>query len=213
MTFYPPSWWQLYLETADYWVLNPQPYSFCFLYSSIFEFVNHFSFSSPLNFSHFQPPSSFFQHLMCFCYTVLTPTKWQFENKMVLIALSCLCLYETQRANELLFPASREMYRTHLLSPLSSCVCFPLSLSLHWALIWQMLKTPNCLFWSCFSSSFCVHVNMNGHWPLCNVWSRIHLVHLHLVCLSQPSICCWGESWVRWSCYCWPAGCCCLFGL
>ncbi len=52
-------------------------------------------------------------------------------------------------------------------------------------------------------------------WQACSVWSRIHLVHLHFVCLSQPSICCWGESWVRWSCLCWPAGCClsaCLDG-
>lgn len=36
-------------------------------------------------------------------------------------------------------------------------------------------------------------------WAACDVWSRIHLVHLHFVCLPQPSICCWGESWVWWS--------------
>lgn len=89
-----------------------------------------------------------------------------------------------------------------------------------WAVIWQMLKTLFFFIFTvflliCKRACVCACAReqvapgcMRVLWPACNVWSRIHLVHLHFVCLSQPSICCWGESWVWWSCHGWPAGCC-----
>lgn len=44
---------------------------------------------------------------------------------------------------------------------------------------------------------------------LARMWSRIHLVHLHVVCLSVSRPCAAeGESCVSWTLHSWPADCC-----
>lgn len=44
---------------------------------------------------------------------------------------------------------------------------------------------------------------------LARMWSRIHLVHLHVVCLSISRPCAAeGESCVSWTLHSWPADCC-----
>lgn len=212
MTLYQARWWQLYPERKD-WVPNPQhilffyPFLILWLCQSLLFFSYFCLIFNPLLFFNI-----WFKNRMWFYYTALTQPSSNFK-----IPYSFVCVWQSHIVRShcpLLVGRWAETSHNPLAYPSLSSSCFHcLSFCLLcWAIIWQMLKTQNCLFWSCFSLSLCVLVHMNGLWPLCSVWSRIHLVHLQFVCLSQPSICCWGESWVWWSCYCWPAGCCCLFG-
>lgn len=240
MTLYRPRSCQLYLERKD-WVLNPQPFLFlstlrsltlsspcsCSLYFSHFQTSSIFSISSST--------------ILCGFTTLMQntyPYQVAISKKQALILSPCTltdCVWlPYQMSYRPLLTGRWKMdrnksYPTCLLSLFFSCLsfCFSLSLLLSSPLSYNLtdvektnllMLTVFLLICVCVFLCVCVWVHRQGApvclcvlWPACDVWSRIHLVHLHFVCLSQPSICCWGESWVWWSCHGWPAGCC-LFG-